>query len=157
MHEVHAGSYEGEVCTDMQQACMGCYCDALLFTSPLAELTYCSGQAVRVLRVYGVNVCLTAITAALNAFLEAYTTWATARELHAGRTASQASKLQAQFIAQLLNTVVVGVRLFLLLRRCLQHAAPFNAAACSACAALLLHGLLCRPCTAGQAIVTLSL
>lgn len=41
--------------------------------------------------------------------VQVYSSWATAQEVHTGRTAAEASNLQAQFLAQFLNTVVVGV------------------------------------------------
>lgn len=45
----------------------------------------------------------------LCSYVQVYSSWATAQEVHTGRTAAEASNLQAQFVAQLLNTVVVGV------------------------------------------------
>lgn len=93
----------------MDQQCYTCYCDALVFAAPLSDLSFCRGNLPAVMRVHGSNAALLCITAAVNWLLEAYTSWASVRELHSGRTRAQASMAQAQFVAQCLNTVVVAV------------------------------------------------
>lgn len=50
------------------------------------------------------------MTAIGNAALAAYSSWATARELHSSRTRAQAAMAYAQFVAQFMNTTVVAVR-----------------------------------------------
>lgn len=113
MHDTHAwgtGEYNGEACSSGDRECYGCYCEALVFSSPLSDLRYCRGNVAAALRVHGGNAALLSVTAAVNFVLEAYSRWASVRELHSGRTRAQASMAQAQFVAQCLNTVVVAVR-----------------------------------------------
>lgn len=113
MHLTHAcaaGVYNGDECTDLDKQCYDCYCEALVFFAPLSDLSYCRGNVAAIVRVHGSNAALLMITATVNFFLEAYSAWASVRELHSGRTRAQASMAQAQFVAQCLNTVVVAVR-----------------------------------------------
>jgi hypothetical protein len=66
-----AGTYNGAPCSDAEKSCLGCYCDALLYASPVTDLSFCPGQFPKVLRVYAINVSLTAMTTVLNLLLQA--------------------------------------------------------------------------------------
>ena len=48
---MHAGVYNDVACSHTQSACLGCYCDALLYAAPVSDLGFCPGQLVKVLRV----------------------------------------------------------------------------------------------------------
>jgi hypothetical protein len=82
----------------------------MLFTSPFYEFIYCPDNFRRWVTITALNVALGGVTAVINMLLELYSRWAVKQEVHGDRTSSQASLAQAQFSAQFLNTVAVGVR-----------------------------------------------
>jgi hypothetical protein len=111
-----AGVHDGSPCSDAERICKACYCSALLFVSPFSDLSFCQGNLRRFLRLQSLNVALVGVTAVVNVLLELYSAWAMIEEVHTGRTAAEATTARAQFMAQFLNTVTVGVCFQLVLR-----------------------------------------
>lgn len=105
-----AGEYNNAECSELQQECQACYCTAALFSSPFSEAAYCPGNVRRYFLMQLLNIGLGGVTAVINVLLQLYSAWAVGEEVHSSRTRAQATSAQAQFAAQFLNTVAVGVR-----------------------------------------------